>query len=41
MLAAVRALGAEPAITAIAAGTPVVGLEDDDLERFQARDGVR
>jgi pseudouridine-5'-phosphate glycosidase len=41
MLAAVRARGAEPAITAVAHGTPVVGLEGDDLERFLARDGVR
>ncbi len=41
MLAAVRARGAEPAITAVARGTPVVGLNGDDLERFLARDGVR
>ena len=41
MLAAVRARGAEPAITAVARGTPVVGLDGDDLERFLARDGVR
>jgi len=41
MLAAVRAGGAEPAITAVARGTPVVGLDGDDLDRFLARDGVR
>ena len=41
MLAAVRARGAEPAITAVAHGTPVVGLDGDDLERFFSRDGVR
>ena len=41
MLAAVRGRGAEPAITAVARGTPVVGLEGDDLERFLASRGVR
>jgi len=41
MLAAVRARGAEPAITAVARGTPIVGLDGDDLERFLAHDGVR
>lgn len=40
MLAAVRARGAEPAITAVAKGTPVVGLDGDDLERFLAKGGV-
>jgi pseudouridine-5'-phosphate glycosidase len=41
MVAAVRARGAEPAITGVARGVPTVGLADDDLERFLARDGVR
>ena len=41
MLAAVRARGAEPAITGVARGVPTVGLTDDELERFLARDGVR
>ena len=41
MLAAVRARGAEPAITAVARGVPAVGLSDEELERFLARDGVR
>ena len=41
MLAAVRARGAEPAITAVARGAPVVGLEGDELERFLASNGVR
>lgn len=38
---AVVAAGAVPAITAIDRGTPVLGLDDDTLERFLARDGVR
>lgn len=41
MLAQARARGAEPAITAVARGIPLVGLDGDDLERFLARDGVR
>ena len=41
MLAAVRTRGAEPAITGVVRGVPAVGLDDDDLERFLARDGVR
>ena len=41
MSAAVRAAGAEPVITAVVQGTPVYGLEPDDLERFLARTGVR
>ncbi len=41
MLAAVRSRGAEPAITGVARGVPTVGLDDGDLERFLARDGVR
>ena len=34
MIQAVRALGVVPAITAVARGVPVVGLETQDLERF-------
>jgi pseudouridine-5'-phosphate glycosidase len=41
MIAAVRAQGAVPAITAVARGVPTVGLEPDELERFLKRDGVR
>ena len=41
MVAGVRASGAEPAVTAILRGVPSIGLEDDDLERFLRRDGVR
>ncbi|HKV50069.1 MAG TPA: pseudouridine-5'-phosphate glycosidase [Gemmatimonadaceae bacterium] len=41
MLAAIRARGAEPAITGVVRGVPTVGVEDGDLERFLARDGVR
>ncbi len=41
MLAAARAGGAEPAVSAVVRGTPTLGLEDDELERFLARDGVR
>ena len=41
MVAAVRAAGAEPAISAVVRGTPTLGLEADELERFLARDGVR
>ncbi|HJR41378.1 MAG TPA: pseudouridine-5'-phosphate glycosidase [Gemmatimonadaceae bacterium] len=40
MTTAVRAHGAIPAITAVARGVPTVGLDDDELERFLARDGV-
>lgn len=39
--AAVRARGAVPAITAVVRGVPSIGLEDADLQRFLARDGVR
>lgn len=38
--AAVRARGALPAVTAVVRGTPTIGLDDADLERFLARDGV-
>ncbi|GJG85605.1 pseudouridine-5'-phosphate glycosidase [Gemmatimonadetes bacterium T265] len=41
MVAAVRSAGAEPAISAVVRGTPTLGLDGDDLERFLARDGVR
>jgi pseudouridine-5'-phosphate glycosidase len=41
MLAAVERAGATPAITAVARGTPVIGLEPEELERFLRRDGVR
>ncbi len=39
--AAVRARGAVPAITAVVRGVPTIGLDDADLVRFLARDGVR
>jgi pseudouridylate synthase len=38
---AIESRGAVPAITAVAAGVPTVGLEGQDLERFLRRDGVR
>jgi pseudouridine-5'-phosphate glycosidase len=41
MRAAIRARGAEPAITAVARGIAVAGLDDEALERFLRRDGVR
>lgn len=41
MMRAVRTRGAVPAITAVVAGSPTLGLTDDELERFLARDGVR
>jgi pseudouridine-5'-phosphate glycosidase len=41
MVKAVRSHGAEPAITAVVHGVPTVGLENDELERFLARTGVR
>lgn len=41
MLAAVRGGGAEPAITGVVRGVPTVGLGEEALERFLARDGVR
>ncbi len=41
MMNAVETRGAAPAVTAIVRGTPTIGLESDDLERFLARDGVR
>jgi pseudouridylate synthase len=41
MMAAVRAHGATPAVTAVVQGVPTVGLRDDELERFLRRDGIR
>lgn len=41
MSRAVARSAAVPAITAVVRGTPTVGLEPDELERFLARDGVR
>lgn len=41
MMRAVSAHGALPAITAVVAGTPTLGLTDPELERFLAREGVR
>ncbi|MGH7670204.1 MAG: pseudouridine-5'-phosphate glycosidase [Gemmatimonadaceae bacterium] len=39
--AAVRAEGAHPAMAAVVHGTPTLGLEPDELERFLAGRGVR
>lgn len=41
MSAAVRAGGAHPAMAAVVRGTPALGLEADELERFLAGRGVR
>jgi pseudouridylate synthase len=38
---AVDSTGATPAISAVVRGTPTLGLEPDELERFLRRDGVR
>ena len=40
MLAAVRHHAATPAIAAIVQGIPTLGLSDEELERFLARDGI-
>ena len=40
MVGAIAARGAAAAITAVVHGTPTVGLEPAELERFLARDGV-
>lgn len=40
MCRAVERAGAAPAVLALVRGTPTVGLDGDDLERFLARDGV-
>jgi pseudouridine-5'-phosphate glycosidase len=41
MVRAVAAAGATPAMAAIVAGQPTMGLTDAELERFLARDGIR
>jgi pseudouridine-5'-phosphate glycosidase len=41
MTSAVEGAGATPAITAVVGGTPTIGLEPPELERFLRRDGVR
>ena len=41
MVDAVESAGAVAGITAVARGTPTVGLEADELDRFLRRDGVR
>jgi pseudouridine-5'-phosphate glycosidase len=40
MTGAVRDAGAEPAVAAVVRGRPVLGLDDEALERFLSRDGV-
>jgi pseudouridine-5'-phosphate glycosidase len=40
MIEAVRSRGAVPAITAVVAGVPAVGLTPAELERFLRRDGI-
>jgi pseudouridine-5'-phosphate glycosidase len=41
MIAAVHAGGALPALTAVVRGVAALGLDEEELERFLARDGVR
>ena len=41
MIDAVQRVGAVAALTAVAAGLPTLGLTDEELVRFLARDGVR
>jgi pseudouridylate synthase len=41
MVAAVELAGAIAGITAVVHGVPTIGLRDDELERFLARDGIR
>lgn len=41
MTAAIQASGSLAAVTAVVRGTPTVGLEPDELERFLKREGVR
>jgi pseudouridylate synthase len=41
MVASVETVGAVAGITAVVHGTPTIGLRDDELERFLARDGIR
>jgi pseudouridine-5'-phosphate glycosidase len=40
MISAVSARGAVPAITAVVRGTPTLGLDASELERFLRRDGI-
>jgi pseudouridine-5'-phosphate glycosidase len=40
MIAAVRSRGAVPAVTAVVRGTPTLGLEPTEMERFLRRDGI-
>jgi pseudouridine-5'-phosphate glycosidase len=41
MTAAVQRAGAEPAVVALAAGVPSLGVEPSDMERLLRREGVR
>jgi len=41
MATAITGAGAVPAVAAVVAGTPMLGVEPADLERFLARDGIR
>ena len=41
MVDAVERAGAVPGITAVVRGTPTVGLQPDELDRFLRRDGIR
>lgn len=41
MQAAITGQGAVPAITAVVDGVPTLGITDEELERFLAREGVR
>jgi pseudouridine-5'-phosphate glycosidase len=41
MRSAIIGQGAVPAITAVVAGVPTLGITEEELERFLARDGVR
>jgi len=41
MVAAVEIGGAVAGITAVVHGTPAIGLREDELERFLARDGIK
>ncbi|HEU4994364.1 MAG TPA: pseudouridine-5'-phosphate glycosidase [Gemmatimonadaceae bacterium] len=41
MIAAVERTGAVPAITAVVCGSPTLGLESPEMERFLRRDGIK
>ena len=41
MVGAVERAGAVAAITGVVGGTPTIGLEPDELERFLRRENVR